>query len=398
MGKYDRHNDFFQFTALPRLKWQCRACGTEINYHAHYELPKPILSQLDTAGWNDGTPASFAKGFLYFPESHFRKNYQAEGWHRARFSCRPCRDAGSYHKIHVKNIPTHRSVIQEYIIQNESYAPPLPSALGQWTFERVSVIALAQEMYHRFFSYPDQEMHIFPAVIFPESNSYLANLYDSHAAFLQLSPAMDDFMDTHPLVADYLKGYEDICRSQSPVGGVDVDDQDLEESEMTSPVPALLRWERGRKPDPRRAWCDVIRGVVPDKVCHDDACEHCSINAFDRRLFTRYLVLHTVKHALINAMPRFTGANKNQIRGYIYPNDQREYDLALVDRIVGGSGCLYLLRANWDAIWEMTGELLDAARHDQSQLLLPYTCSRYNRDLCAPLAFAFYEFLEGQSD
>jgi hypothetical protein len=123
-------------------------------------------------------------------------------------------------------------------------------------------------------------------------------------------------------------------------------------------------------------------------------CEHCRLNAFDRHRYVRYLILHTLKHAIIHALPRFTGANKNQIRGYIYPNDKETYDLALVDRIVGGSGCLYLLRSNWDAIWEMTGELLDASRQEQGQLLLPYTCSRYNRDLCAPLAFAFYEFLE----
>jgi len=141
-------------------------------------------------------------------------------------------------------------------------------------------------------------------------------------------------------------------------------------------------------------WCDIVRGTVPGEACLDDACAYCRIHAFDRRLFARYLVVHTVKHALINAIPRFTGADKNQVRGYIYPNDQRAYDLVLVDRIVGGSGCLYLLRTNWDAIWEMVGELLDAARQDQSQLLLPYTCSRYNRDLCAPLAFAFYEFLK----
>jgi len=393
IGKYDRHNDYFRFTALPRLKWQCRACGTEVNYHAYYELPKPILSQLDAAGWNDGTSASIAKSFLYFPEAYFRKNYEANGWHRAHFSCKPCKDANQYHKIHVTNIPTHRSVIHEYIIHNESYAPSLEDSLGKWTFDRVSVISLAREMYRRFFSYPDQETRIFPAVIFPESNSYLANFYDTHAACLQLSDAMNVFLDTHPLAQDYVKGYEDICRSQRPAGAEDEQDQDLAGSEMTSPLAALLPWERGRKPDPRRMWCDVVRGVVPDKACQDDACVNCCIKAFDRRIFARYLVLHTIKHALINAMPRFTGANKSQIRGYIYPNDQREYDLTLVDRIVGGSGCLYLLRANWDVIWEMVGELLDAARLDQSQLLLPYTCSRYNRDLCAPLAFAFYEFL-----
>ncbi len=395
IGRYDRHNDYFRFTALPRLKWQCRGCGTEINYNVYYELPHPIVSQLQSANWSESTPVSIASQFLQFPEASFLKNYEASGWHRAHFNCKPCKEAGSYSRIRVTNIPTHRSVVHEYIIQNEPYAPPLQDALGQWTFDRVSLIALAREMYHRFFSYPNQETHIFPAIIFPESNSYLANLYDSHAAFLQLSDTMDVFLDTDPLVADYLKGYEDICHGQGAAGAGDM--EDLESNEMTSPLPALLAWERGRKPDPRRMWCDVVRGVVPHRICQDDACEHCRIQAFDRRLFVRYLVLHTVKHALINAMPRFTGVNRNQIRGYIYPNDKREYDLALVDRIVGGSGCLYLLRANWNAIWEMTGELLDAARQDQGQLLLPYTCTRYNRDLCPPLAFAFYEFLEGQS-
>lgn len=393
VGRYDRHNDYFRFTALPRLKWQCKACGTEINYHAYYELSKPILSQLDAVQWKMDSPASIAKNFLYLPEAYFHKDYDQE-WHRPAFSCKPCKEAGSYHKIHVTNIPTHRSVVNEYIIGNEPYAPPLEHPLGLWRFDRVSVLSLAREKYRRFFSYADQETRIFPGVIFPESNSYLADVYDSHAAFLKLSGVMESFLEAHPLVQDYIMGYEDICYSHSPSGTENEQDQDIESSEMTRPLAALLFWEKGRKPDPRRMWCDIVRGVVSDKVCEDDVCAHCRIHAFDRRLFARYLVIHTVKHALINAMPRFTGANKNQIRGYIYPNDQRDYDLALVDRIVGGSGCLYLLRTNWDAIWEMVGELLDAARRDQSQLLLPYTCSRYNRDLCAPLAFAFYEFLQ----
>jgi len=394
VGRYDRHNDYFRFTALPRLKWQCRACGTEVNYHAYYELPQPILSQLDAADWKDDTPAGIAKQFLYHPESHFHKNYETEGWHRACFTCKPCKEANSYHRIHVTNIPTHRSVVHEYIIHDELFAPPLDCALGQWTFDRVSVIALARGKYRRYFSYPEQESLIFPDVVFPESNKYLANMYATHAVFLRLSDAIDVFLVEHPLVQDYLKGYEDICHSQRTAGTENEEDQDVDLSEMTSPLAALLMWEKGRKPDPRRMWCDVVRGLVPDKVCQDDACAYCRIHAFDRRLFARYLVVHTVKHALINAIPRFTGADKNQVRGYIYPNGQREYDLVLVDRIVGGSGCLYLLRTNWDAIWEMMGELLDAARQDQSQLLLPYTCSRYNRDLCAPLAFAFYEFLK----
>jgi len=392
IGKYDRHNDYFRFTALPRLKWQCRDCGTEINYHAFYELPEPIKAQLGAGDRNWKTPAGIGKNFLYYPEAYYHKGYDNQ-WHRARFVCWRCKDADSYCKIHVTNIPNHHSVVHEYLIHGDAFSPPLQIPLGDWAFERVNVIALARERYRRFFSYPDQETRIFLDPIFPESNSYLGNVYETHAVFLQLSEAIDDFLRTSPLVQDYMRGDEDICRGQSGAGASNEEDQDIEADDMTSPHPALLPWEIGRKPDPRRKWCDIVKGDVPNRECKDDACEHCRIGAFHRYRYVRYLILHTLKHAIIHALPRFTGANKNQIRGYIYPNDKETYDLALVDRIVGGSGCLYLLRSNWHATWEMTGELLDAARQEQGQLLLPYTCSRYNRDLCAPLAFAFYEFL-----
>jgi superfamily II DNA/RNA helicase len=393
IGKYDRHNDYFRFTALPRLKWQCRECGTEINYHAFYELPEPIKAQLNSTDRNWNTPAGIAKNFLYYPEAYYHKGYDNQ-WHRARFVCWDCKEADSYCKIHVTNIPNHHAVIHEYLIHGDAFSPPLEVPLGDWTFERVNVIALAREMYRRFFSYVDQETRIFPDPIFPETNSYLGNVYETHATFLRLSEAIDGFLQSNPLVEDYVRGDETICRGRSAAGAANEEDQDIEADDLTSPHPALLPWEIGRKPDPRRKWCDIVKGDVPNRVCEDDACEHCRLNAFDRHRYVRYLILHTLKHAIIHALPRFTGANKNQIRGYIYPNDQEIYDLALVDRIVGGSGCLYLLRSNWDAIWEMTGELLDAARQEQGQLLLPYTCSRYNRDLCAPLAFAFYAFLE----
>lgn len=394
IDKYDRHNDYFRFTALPRLKWRCRNCNTEINYHAYYELPATSKSRLEAAPWNQQTPTSIAKSFLHRPESYYGKDYDAKGWHRARFSCRKCQEANQYRKIHVSNIPNHRSVIHEYLIRNDVFAPPLKPTLGEWTFQRVSVISLTREMYRRFFSYPDQEMRIYPGVIFSENNRYLADVYDTHAAWLQLSPAIEAFISSSSIAADYIHGDEDICRSRPLNLDEDEAEQDIELSEMTGPQPALSPWEVGRKPDPRRMWCDIVKGDVPDKVCQDNACAYCRIHAFDKQRFVRYLILHTLKHALILALPRFTGADKNQIRGYIYPNDSGSYDLALVDRIAGGSGCLYLLRTNWDTIWQMTGELLDAARYEQGQLLLPYTCSRYNRDLCAPLAFAFYQFLQ----
>jgi hypothetical protein len=57
---------------------------------------------------------------------------------------------------------------------------------------------------------------------------------------------------------------------------------------------------------------------------------------------------------------------------------------------------MYLLRKNWSQIWQLTGELLEAACDEHGQLLLPYTCPRYNRDLCPDLAYAFYQYVERQ--
>jgi len=92
-------------------------------------------------------------------------------------------------------------------------------------------------------------------------------------------------------------------------------------------------------------------------------------------------------------MPKYTGINKNQVRGTLFPNDEPSYDLLLVDTIEGGSGSMYLLRQNWEQIWRVVGELLEEAQNERGQLVLPYTCSRYNRDLCPHLAYEFYQYV-----
>ena len=69
------------------------------------------VEPMNNAGWNADTPPDIAKRFLYYPESNYRKNYDSEGWHGAHFTCKDCKNANTYHRIHVTNIPTHHSVV-----------------------------------------------------------------------------------------------------------------------------------------------------------------------------------------------------------------------------------------------------------------------------------------------
>jgi len=397
VGKWDRHNYYFRFTALPMLLWKCRKCETEINFHAFYELPKIVQTQVAGAQWGTTSPEQITKSFLYKPESWWGKTYEKDGFYPARYNCPKCKKAGGYKKIQVKNIPSFRSVVNEYIIHGKTIAPERSYTWGMRQLERVSVIALAREHFRRFYSHnkeKDDNPQIDLKRIFPDSNSYLANTFDTHAVFFQFNDKLDEFLENNTFALSCGKNLDCTCNFPKPKENNETEDRDdSDEYDMAHPTAALLSWEKNRKPDPRRKWCQVIQGLKSDATCpgQDVPCNRCQF--FNRKHYLRYLILHTLKHGIIIAMPKYTGANKNQLRGLIYQNDEQDYQLSLIDLIEGGSGCLFLLHKNWDQIWEVVGEVLNVARSERGQMFLPYTCFRYNRDLCPHLTFEFYQYL-----
>ena len=389
VGKGDQHNEYFRFTALPSLHWQCRACGTEINYHAHNELSPVLRKQIENVAFGNETPVKLAKQFLFHPESFWGSTYEKDGFHPARFSCAECKKVNKFRRITVKNVPSFRTVVHEYIQhERQEIAPSLLTVIGTLDFYAVDVISLAREHLRRFWNYSVHSMSFDLKQIFTDHNSYLANTYSAHAVFFRFGRSLEQFITTQASACCHLNE-QCQCRRGTQ--------QDSEKEDQTAPQSRLLPWERGRKPDPRRKWCDVVQGSLIGKGCpgEDIPCNECS-SYFDHGRFQRYLVLHTLEHAIVNVMPKYTGINKNQVRGTILPNDEKEYDLVLVDLIEGGSGCMYLLRKNWSQIWQLVGELLESACGEHGQLLLPHTCSRYNRDLCPDLAYAFYQYVEQQ--
>jgi ATP-dependent helicase YprA (DUF1998 family) len=389
VGKHDHHNDYFRFTALPLLTWQCNACGTEINYHSFYKLDPALRRQLENVPFGTDNAQQIAKTFLFRPESWIAKNYVQEGFQPARFNCKKCGDSGRYNRIHVKNIPSFRTVVHEYIVQSHEMAPSIQKQIGSLDFKHVSVVALGREYFRRFYSYSENEFRIDQGAIFPNRNdSYLADIYDTHAAFFRFERVLEQFLESSRSIQTCQLGANCPCHQQD----IPRSEDNSGDTDTTKPTPAMLSWELGRKPDPRRKWCRVVQNLVPDKKCPGEQALCMQCQHFDKKYYQRYLILHTLEHAIITAMPKYTGINRNQVRGMIYPNDEQHYDLGLLDSTSGGSGCFYLLGRNWDRIWQMVGELIDAAQGEGSQLLLPYTCTRHNRDLCPHLALEFYRY------
>lgn len=385
VNRQDQHNEFFRFGALPRLTWKCKKCGTEVNYHAYWALPEPIQHTGDMQP-AFGTAEEVARRFLFWPESYWVKTYESDGFLRARFSCPTCKSDSKYCKISVKNVPQYHSVVQEYISARQHVAPDLTLSSVALSLREADVLTLARERYRKFYSYSTEETQINLERIFPD-NRYLADTYHTHLFLLRLGDLVDRFL----LSPDVLKCIETPDCECGRCGGHDRDDDVEDDSGDTStrPVIGLQEWEKGRRPDPRRKWCCVAYELKCEEL---EPCYTCG--KYDRKGFLSYLLTHTLKHAIISAMPKYTGINKNQVRGYVYPNDDHANSIGLVDTVAGGSGSFYLLRANWEKVWRVVGEILEASRNDPGSLLLPYGCSRYNRDLCPELAWAFYRFVE----
>lgn len=398
VGKSDKHNKYFRFTALPELHWRCRRCKCEFNYHQFYNLPSIVKNKVADARWNreNPTPAEMAKQFLYQPESYYygRGRYREEGFHRARFSCPDCKKKGTYKKIFAKNIPSIRTEIHDYLLDQQVYADNQDLGVGSARYPSVTVLSLGREYYQRFYSYSENTTEINHGEVFPDDNRYLAHSYGTHAAYLDFSATLDPFLEESDRAAACTAG---TCTC-APYESNSAFDEEGEE--RTNPQPRLLDWERNRKPDPRRKWCDVIQGKVSGASCPDkkglSGCPGCP--HFNRSDYLRYLTIHTLKHAIILAMPRYTGINRFDVQGKIYPNDKREVDLALLDQTEGGSGSLYLFRKNWKQIWQAAGDLLEVAVEDDGRLVLAHGCSRYNCDLCPELALAYHQYASERAE
>lgn len=368
--------DIFKFRALPELHWQCKKCKATFNFHQKWsiDLPESFLSK-DFRDLSFDKPIDVAKHYQYRPESviHNKQNYISKGLNPAHYSCDKC-ETKRYNTIKAKNVPTVRSVLLEYILQGDTIMERENLDIGYLEFKYVDVIALSREYVRKFYTKESLEIRHHETFL-GHLNSFLANTYNTHAAFLNLSASIiDEFLSTQS------ECLEKDCENCKFI-------KKIPDSKTTMPSLILKEWERNRIPDVRRKWCTLAR----ERKCENDSCLECP--EFIRRECLKYLLIHTLKHALILAMPKYTGINKNEVHGIVYPNDETKPELVFLDVHEDGSGSVYLMKRNWKQIWDLSEELMKNAREGRGSLLLPHFCERHNRDLCPILGAKFYEFL-----
>ena len=398
-NNYVKFDKFFSFTALPKQNWKCNNCNTVFNYYHSYG---PQGKNWGKEGLNDAT--DIALKFYNTTEAKLNYNYYLnKGYNLARYNCPKCKkEDNTKRSIRVVNPPLVRSQLNEFIIKEEKQiVDGIKNDYIELDFDNIRVISLAKETSRLFFNKHTESVGVSKDKIYKDPDkkfNFLANLSESHGLFIKLSQDyLNDFFSQNKFVSKCR--HEDCteCKlliqdSKRKEESKELDDYD-DNSGGEKPLVGLLDHEVNKKPDPRKKWCEVA-GTHAD--CNDLTCINC--DKFVEEDYYKYLIVHTFKHALIVAMTKYAGINKNQVRGKLKPNDNidNDYDLVIVDTLEGGSGSYYLVKRNWDKIWDLTYHLIENAAEDMGELYLPYTCSRYNYDLCPLITLEFLQFIRGR--
>lgn len=212
----------------------------------------------------------------------------------------------------------------------------------------------------------------------------LGNYYESHLAWIKFGDKLKSFINEKKYTCD---GNCSQCDKFSR------DKLDL--GENMKPKPALEPWNfdsttgTPKKPDFRGKFCEkALLGECKQLDC--SSCRHLNKDAY-----LKYLTVHTLKHAILWAMPKYAGVNITDLKGEIYPNDGMDgFDLVLVDNNEGGSGSIILIQRHWDEIWNFASEIIRLTKNNEANILLNHYCFRNNADLCPYIATDFFDYIE----
>ena len=100
--------------------------------------------------------------------------------------------------------------------------------------------------------------------------------------------------------------------------------------------------------------------------------------------------IHSLKHALINAAPKYTGVTRNEFIGIIQPNSDT---IIIADAAEGGSGACRLFYMYFDKIWELAYEILKKT----DNIFLEINCEQWNKDLDPKLVRKYFEYYKNET-
>lgn len=385
--------DLFQFRLTNDLEWVCKKCGARINYVQFYKMQKGNTSAAiqrilsDHSSLDKSSPDYIAKTAKSFPETPIDKEKQ----NMPVFKCKVCPSR----KMKPVSVPSVRTVAYNYIGNTVRNSYPLrlcdPFVANNLSIEfyKGYVIQLAQEYIRRFSSgtrdsttYTLKTEKIF-------DKQYWANYYESHLAWFMFGDKLDQF------IAEKRYSCDGDCVRCTKFDGLDL-------GKMMKPRRIIEDYnydstkQKPKKPDQRGKFCKkALDYQCSLQYCQkEDGSELCSEFKLDQ--FLRFIIVHTVKHGILWALPKYAGVNISEVKGEVYPNDRGDrQDLVLIDSNEGGSGAILLIRKHWDQIWKFANEIIKDMCKNEANIILPHSCSMYNADICPFITYEYLEFIKG---
>lgn len=383
--------EHFRFRLTKDLEWECEKCKCKMNFSSTKRMIISNAKRFNFVNkviqrWQkDDTLEGVAIKFKSIPELFAAP--------RNRKSVFKCQHDFDHKTIDTIGVPRVRTASYNYIGDLKKEGPlELCSGIStsevDISFKEGYVLQLATQFTRRYISgaFGAQTYRIKTENIYQPENGFncLGNYYESHLAWIKFSHRLNEFISTKKYSCDGK------CQKCMSFDGLDL-------GENMKPVLTLENYNfdsntgKPKKPDYRGRYCKKAQ----DNLCISLKCTECAGGDFKEDEFMRYVIIHTIKHGILWAMPKYAGVNVSEIKGEVYPNDRKDnIDLVLIDNNEGGSGAIVLIQKHWNQIWEFAKEIISLTCTNEANILLNHNCSRNNADLCPFITQEFFKYLD----
>ena len=386
--------DCFKFRLTKDLEWVCETCGCKMNFSSYrhlYAHNSPIISNALQSLTQDDT--NTVEGLCFRTKKWPEQMNFSQDKIPSRFYC----TTNGHKKLRTIGVPRVRTISYSYVGNKDNGGVVIPlckeinSPAANISFSQGFVLQLANEFLRRFSSgqgnaevYTLKTERIF-------DRQFWGNYYESHLAWIKFGDSLDKFINGEHYSCSGDCTHCD--RFEQPIK--------LDLAELMKPQCALEDFnfdtanQKPKQPDLRGRFCDKAKG----NECTQQWCVRYNDGAvcpdFKKGAFLRYIIVHTLKHGILWALPKYAGVNVSEVKGEIYPNDHKsEADLVLIDSNEGGSGAILLLQKHWEQIWGFACEAITLTAKNEANIVLPHTCSRNNADLCPFITQEYFKYLD----
>ena len=385
----------FSFRLTKDLEWVCKSCGCKLNFSSSRNLYAHNSSAIGSAikGLKGSDPKSI-EGMCYKTQKYPEVMNFSSDQLTSRFFC----TTNGHNSIQTIGVPRVRTISYSYIGNKadggveEVLCDGINNNFVSVDFKQGYVIQLANEFLRRFsFGYGNSEAYTLKTERIYD-HQFWGNYYESHLAWIKFGAILDDFIANRHYSCD--GDCSQCTKFDNPIK--------LDLAELMRPKCALEDYnfdttnQRPKQPDLRGKFCNKAK----HNECQKQWCVHNDgsiCEDFNRDVFIKYILVHTIKHGILWALPKYAGVNVSEVKGEVYPNDNEAgADIVLIDSNEGGSGAILLLQKHWNQIWSFAQEVIELTATNEANIILPHACARNNADLCPYVAIDFFKYLKEQ--